>query len=157
MTTCPSVLSIFELLLKSVVLFALLRAPLAHLVLLLVVIKIILMMIIMIIDYNDDDYKIMMIMLNPHSCDNIKVHKSVWQQEGLAMIKSLMIVTIRFFSPFFASILVFDDHHDLLMTIRFKIVNIKMAMITTFSPLSASMLVLARFVTDTARRSSYLS
>merc|ERR1719500_1827711 len=35
MTTCPSVLSIFELLLKSVVLFALLRAPLAHLVLLL--------------------------------------------------------------------------------------------------------------------------
>ena len=35
--TCPRILSIFELLLKSVVLFALLRAALAHLVLLLVV------------------------------------------------------------------------------------------------------------------------
>ena len=59
--TCPRILSIFELLLKSVVLFALLRAPLAHLVLLLVTI-IIIMMIIVIIGYDDHDYKMMMVL-----------------------------------------------------------------------------------------------
>ena len=94
--TCPRILSIFELLLKSVVLFALLRAALAHLVLLLVV----------------GDMRMVMI------------------QIMMVMIQIMVVIMIM--------------------------AKNKLLLIITFSPLSASMLVLARLVTDTARRSSYL-
>ena len=87
--TCPRILSIFELLLKSVVLFALLRAALAHLVLLLVV-----------------------------------------ADMRMVMIQIMMVIM--------------------------SMAKNKLLLIITFSPLSASMLVFARLVTDTARRSSYL-
>ena len=109
--TCPRILSIFELLLKSIVLFALLRAALAHLVLLLVVADMRMVMIQIMIDCHD-----------PNNDGHDLNH----------------------------------DAHDQIMVIIMIMAKNKLLLIITFSPLSASMLVLARLVTDTARRSSYL-